>query len=243
MAIISGATYTATRILSALNPVVILTIVTGGIMTVGILGSRVVAKALASGFLTHGHRVTLGTRDRATLADWVAQHPAATIGTIAEAAAFGEIIVLAVKGTAATDVMRAAGSAHVAGKTIIDTTNPIAAAPPVNGVLKYFTTLDDSLMEQLQREFPGARFVKAFNSVGNASMVNPRFAGGKPTMFICGNDEDAKQTVRGILDQFGWETEDMGAAEAARAIEPLCMLWCIPGFLNQSWLHAFKLLR
>jgi predicted dinucleotide-binding enzyme len=132
--------------------------------------------------------------------------------------------------------------ANLAGKVIIDATNPIAEAPPTNGVLKYFTTLDDSLMERLQREFTGARFVKAFNSVGNASMVNPAFKGGKPTMFICGNDEAAKKTVTGILDAFGWETADMGAVEAARAIEPLCMLWCIPGFLRQDWVHAFKLL-
>jgi predicted dinucleotide-binding enzyme len=126
---------------------------------------------------------------------------------------------------------------------VIDTTNPIADAPPTNGVLKFFTSLDDSLMERLQREFPGAKFVKAFNSVGNAAMVDPRFTGGKPTMFICGNDEAARKTVTGILDQFGWETADMGAAEAARAIEPLCILWCIPGFLRQDWMHAFKLLK
>ncbi|MGA7180634.1 MAG: hypothetical protein WBX11_13750 [Thiobacillaceae bacterium] len=98
-------------------------------------------------------------------------------------------------------------------------------------------------MERLQREFPDARLVKAFNSVGNAFMVNPKFPGGRPTMFICGNDEAAKQTVGEILDQFGWEVVDMGKAEAARAIEPLCMLWCIPGLLRNEWTHAFKLLR
>ena len=98
-------------------------------------------------------------------------------------------------------------------------------------------------MERLQREFPGARFVKAFNSVGNPFMVNPQFGGGKLTMFICGNDKGAKKIVETILDQFGWETADMGKAEAARAIEPLCMLWCIPGFLRNEWTHAFKLLR
>jgi predicted dinucleotide-binding enzyme len=151
--------------------------------------------------------------------------------------------VLAVKGTAAADALRGAGDSNLAGKVVIDTTNPIADAPPTNGVLKFFTSLDDSLMERLQREFPGAKFVKAFNSVGNAAMVDPRFTGGKPTMFICGNDEAARKTVTGILDQFGWETADMGAAEAARAIEPLCILWCIPGFLRQDWMHAFKLLK
>jgi hypothetical protein len=98
-------------------------------------------------------------------------------------------------------------------------------------------------MERLQREFPEAHLVKVFNSVGAASMVNPEFKGGKPSMFICGNDQAAKEQVKRILDAFGWETEDMGFAEAARAIEPLCMLWCIPGFLRNEWTHAFKLFR
>jgi 8-hydroxy-5-deazaflavin:NADPH oxidoreductase len=212
-------------------------------MKVGILGSGAVAKSLAAGFIKHGHSVMLGTRTTAKLAEWATQHPAARIGSAADTADFGNVIVLAVKGTAASEVLRNAGAANLAGKVLIDATNPIAPEPPVNGVLKFFTTLDDSLMERLQREFPDARFVKAFNSVGSACMVDPKFAGGKPTMFICGNDESAKQTARGILDDFGWETEDMGGAAAARAIEPLCMLWCIPGFVNQDWMHAFKMLR
>jgi predicted dinucleotide-binding enzyme len=152
-------------------------------------------------------------------------------------------VALAVKGTVASEALRAAGAENISGKPVIDATNPIADAPPVNGVLRFFTNLDESLMEQLQHEFPDARFVKAFNSVGSAMMVNPQFAGGKPTMFICGNDDAAKKTVSEILDQFGWEIADMGNVEAARAIEPLCMLWCIPGFLHNEWTHAFKLLR
>ncbi len=212
-------------------------------MKVGILGSGDVAKALAAGFGKHGHTVMMGTRDPAGLAEWLPQQRGTGAGSFSEAAKFGEVVVLAVKGAAAREALRAAGAANLAGKPVIDATNPIADAPPVNGVLKFFTSLDESLMERLQREFAGARFVKAFNSVGNRSMVNPQLKGGKPTMFICGNDDAAKQTVRGILDQFGWETADMGKAEAARAIEPLCMLWCIPGFLRNEWSHAFKLLR
>jgi predicted dinucleotide-binding enzyme len=84
--------------------------------------------------------------------------------------------------------------------------------------------------------------VKAFNSVGNARMVNPIFQDGQPTMFYCGNDAAAKAQVRTILQQFGWEPADMGSAAAARAIEPLCQLWCIPGFLQNRWTHAFKVL-
>jgi predicted dinucleotide-binding enzyme len=211
-------------------------------MKIGVLGSGAVAKTLAAGFLKHGHEVMLGTRDTEKLADWQKQNPAAKLGSFAEAAKFGEIAVLAVKGTAASSVMKLAGASNLVGKAVIDTTNPIADAPPVGGVLKFFTNLDESLMEKLQAEFAGVRFVKAFSSVGNTRMVNPQIKGGPPTMFICGNDEAAKKTVRGILDQFGWETSDMGGAAAARAIEPLCMLWCIPGFLNSSWTHAFKLL-
>ena len=212
-------------------------------MRVGILGSGDVAKALAEGFVLHNHDVMLGTRNTAKLETWRSKHPKAATGSFSDTAKFGEVVVLAVKGGAAADALRAAGAANLAGKAIIDATNPIADAPPANGVLKFFTTLDDSLMERLQREFPDARFVKAFNSVGNACMVDPKFKDGRPTMFICGNDQRAKQVVTGILDEFGWETADMGGVEAARAIEPLCILWCIPGFLRQDWVHAFKLLR
>ena len=211
-------------------------------MKIGILGSGAVAKTLAAGFIRHDHAVMLGTRAPEKLSDWAREHPKARVGSFADAATFGELAVLAVKGLAASDAMRLAGAANLDGKPVIDTTNPITDAPPVSGVLKFFTNLDESLMERLQRESAGVRFVKAFNSVGSACMVNPQFKGGTPTMFICGNDDAAKKSVREILDQFGWETADMGNAEAARAIEPLCMLWCIPGFLRNDWVHAFKLL-
>ena len=212
-------------------------------MKVGVLGSGDVAKVLGAGFLKHGHEVMMGTRTTAKLAEWQKQNPKGKVGHFPDAAKFGELIVLAVKGNAAAEALLAAGSKNLDGKTVIDATNPIADTPPTNGVLKFFTSLDESLMERLQREFPTVRFVKAFNSVGNARMVNPQFSAGKPTMFICGNDESAKRIVNDILDQFGWEIADMGKVEAARAIEPLCMLWCIPGLLRQEWSHAFKLLR
>jgi len=212
-------------------------------MKVGVLGSGDVAKVLAGGFIKHGHQVMLGTRDAGKLREWLAQHPGAQAGSFADAAKFGELVVLAVKGTAALEAVQAAGAANLAGKPVMDATNPIAAAPPTNGVLKFFTNLDESLMERLQRAYPEAHLVKAFNSVGNAMMVNPQYKAGKPTMFICGNDEEAKVIVRGVCDQFGWDVADMGKAEAARAIEPLCMLWLIPAFLRGSRTHAFKLLQ
>ena len=213
-------------------------------MKVGIIGSGVVAQALGAGFLKHGHEVALGTRDPAKLTDWAAKHKGAAVKSFAETAGFGDVVVLAVAGEVALDALKLAGAGGLAGKTVIDATNPIGGGPPVNGVLSYFTPQNESLMERLQKAYPAAHFVKALNSVGHGQMINPHFAGGRPTMFICGDDADAKKTVAQILDQFGWETEDMGAVEAARAIEPLCRLWCIPGVGKGDWsAHAFKLLR
>jgi predicted dinucleotide-binding enzyme len=211
---------------------------------IAVLGSGAVGQTLADGFLKHGHEVMRASRDPKKLADWKAgKDSKAHTGTFAEAAAWGDTVVLAVKGTAAEAVVGQAGAAALSGKTVIDATNPIAEAPPEKGVLRFFTTLDESLLERLQKKAPSAHFVKAFSCVGNAFMVNPSFPGGPPTMFICGNDAGAKAEVRKILDQFGWETADMGAAEAARAIEPLCILWCIPGLTGGGWTHAFKLLK
>lgn len=212
-------------------------------MNIGILGSGDVARTLASGFLKHGHQVTLGSRHPGKLADWATAHPGGRTGTFADAAASAEVIVLAVKGTAASEALEQAGKNHLSGKIVIDACNPIADGAPVNGVLPFFTSPNESLMEALQLKFPLAHFVKAFNSVGAPLMVNPKFKDGKPTMFICGNREAAKQTVSKLLDEFGWDVADMGSVEAARAIEPLCMLWCIPGFARNEWSHAFKLLR
>jgi len=209
---------------------------------IGILGSGQVAQVLGMGFVKFGYDVMLGTRDVLKLNDWKTKAGAhARVGSFEEAAAFGEIIVLAVKGLVAEELVKKLESL-LAGKTVIDTTNPIAAAPPQNGVLKYFTDINNSLLEILQKACPAANFVKAFSSVGNSRMVNPSFAEGKPTMFIAGNSEAAKAEVVAILQKFGWDVADMGKAEAARAIEPLCMLWCIPGLLKNQWSHAFKLL-
>ena len=214
-------------------------------MKIGIIGSGIVGRVLATAFISEGHEVMLGTRNisKAEVVKWQKANPSGQVGVFAEAARFGELIVLATAGSAAEDVVRMAGPDRFANKIVIDTTNPIASAPPVNGVLRCFTTLDDSLMERLQRLAPKAKFVKAFNTVGNDFMYKPSFKEGKPTMFICGNDDAAKKHVTEILTLFGWETEDMGKVEAARAIEPLCILWCIPGFIRNQWTHAFKLLK
>lgn len=210
---------------------------------IGVLGSGIVGTVLASGFIKHGYDVMIGSRTLEKLDEWKSKNPEGKTGTFEETAKHGEVIVLAVKGTAARDSLRLAGEENLKGKIIIDATNPIADAPPANGVLHFFTTLEESLMETLQRAYPQSHFVKAFSCVGNANMVNPDFGELKPTMFICGNNPDAKKEVTSILDKFGWETEDMGTVEAARAIEPLCILWCIPGFTKNQWTHAFKMLK
>ncbi len=211
---------------------------------VGIIGSGQVAKVLADGFVKHGHSVMVGTRDKDKVSEWAnVKNTKLQVGSFAQSAAFGEIVVLAVKGTAASDALQLADPSNLSAKTIIDVTNPISEEPPVNGVLKFFTSINESLMERLQKQVPKAHFVKAFSCVGNPLMVNPSMAEGQPTMFICGDDDQAKKEVNEILIQFGWDSMDMGKVEAARAIEPLCMLWCIPGFIQNSWTHAFKMLR
>lgn len=209
---------------------------------VGVIGSGQVGQVLAAGFVKHGYEVMIGTREPAKLRAF-ADANGTQVGTFAETAAFGELVVLATAGRASAAALELAGPQQLDGKTVLDATNPISEAPPEDGVLKFFTSLDESLMERLQAEAPGARFVKAWNSVGNAFFVNPELPGGRPTMFICGNHEGAKAEASAILDQFGWDVADMGTAKAARAIEPLCMLWCIPGFRENRWTHAFKLLR
>ena len=164
-------------------------------MKVGVIGSGVVGQTLAAGFLKHGHEVAVGTRDPAKLKDWQAKNKGAAVKSFAEAAAFGDVVVLAVAGEVALDALKQAGAAALKGKTVIDACNPIGGGPPVNGVLSFFTTMKNSLMERLQKAYPEANFVKAFNSVGAGQMVNPHFAGGRPTMFICGADANAKNTV------------------------------------------------
>lgn len=210
---------------------------------VGIIGSGDVGKALAKGFVDLGYQTTLASRNKEKREQIEKEFGGSlSTDTFENTAKNNDMIVFAVKGSQAIDALKLLGIENLAGKTIIDTTNPIADLPPVNGVLQYTTLANDSLMENLQEIAPNANFVKAFSCIGSHHMVNPAFDS-KPTMFICGNNTHAKKEVTEILEKFGWETEDMGMVEAARAIEPLAILWCIPGFLKNSWSHGFKLLK
>ena len=209
---------------------------------VAVLGSGQVGDVLSNGFLAHGYAVMRATREPQKLAAWKdSAKGEAAIGTYEEAAKWADLVVLSVKGLIAEDLVGQLAP-HLAGKTVIDTTNPIGGEPPDHGVIRYFTNANESLMERLQKKAPAASFVKGFNSVGNVFMVNPKFET-PPTMFICGNNAAAKSEVSEVLTKFGWDPEDMGGVEAARPIESLCILWCIPGFLRNDWSHALKLVR
>jgi predicted dinucleotide-binding enzyme len=213
-------------------------------MRVGVLGTGDVGHALANGLLKMGHEVKMGSRDAGNLktAAWVLEAGSrASAGSFADAARFGEMLVLATLWSGTENTLRLAGAQNLAGKVLIDATNPLsftAGAPP-SLVLGH----TDSGGEQVQRWAPAAKVVKAFNIVGNAHMVNPQFPGGPPNMFICGNDGAAKSAVTEILTAFGWSTIDIGGIEGARLLEPLCILWVLYGLRTNSWNHAFKLLR
>jgi len=186
----------------------------------------------------------LGTRDpqKPDVRKWLEENPKGKIGTFEEAARFCDIAVLATLGRVVESVLDLAGPDNLAGKTLIDATNPLTDAPPVEGVLEYTTGPNESLGEQIQAKVPKTHVVKAFNSVGNAKMIDPHFEQGTPTMFLCGNDAGAKEQVSGIIREFGWEPFDCGGIRSSRALEPLCVLWCLPGFLRNQWNHAFKVL-
>jgi predicted dinucleotide-binding enzyme len=209
-------------------------------MNIGILGSGVVAQSLARGFLERGDSVMLGTRDTAKLADWrSAAQGDARVGSFAEATAFGELNVLATLGTATVAIIQDVGSWPFADKVVIDATNPLG----YEGGPHLTIGLNDSLGERVQRALPKALVVKAFNTVGNANFVRPKLTGGPPTMFIGGNDDNAKREVERILRDFGWDSADLGDITTSRYLEPMGMAWVAYAFKNDVWTHAFKLLN
>lgn len=210
-------------------------------MRVGILGSGDVAKALGKGFLDEGHEVMLGSREPAKLDGWVRERGSgARAGTMAEAAEFGELLAIAVSGTAAVEAIELAGAEHFRGKVVIDVTNPLdnSARPP-----KLVGAIGSSAGELIQRALPGAFVVKAFNTVGNALFYKPQFAAGPPDMFLCGDDAGAKEQVARICEAFGWNPLDAGGIDTAHYLEALAMVWVLTAFAGGHWNQAFKLLR
>ncbi|MCU1591226.1 MAG: putative oxidoreductase, coenzyme F420-dependent [Frankiales bacterium] len=199
-------------------------------MRIAILGSGVVGQALATGYPKHGHEVRIGTRQSE-----VGGHP---VDSPAGAAAWGDVVVLAVKGEAAVELATSVKD-EVAGKVVIDTTNPLDFS---TGAPALFVGWNDSLGEQVQRAAPRAKVVKAYNTVGNTLMVDPELPGGPPTMLIAGDDDGAKATVTALLTDTGWEVSDLGGIDASRHLEAICMAWVLHGVRTGTWDHAFKLL-
>ncbi|MBZ5591521.1 MAG: NAD(P)-binding domain-containing protein [Acidobacteriia bacterium] len=213
-------------------------------MRIGILGTGDVGRALGKGFAMLGHEVKMGSRDahNEKAEAWAAETgPLASTGDFGETGQFAEMAVLATLWSGTENVLRLAGARQLAGKVLIDATNPLAFAPGAPPALALGHS--DSGGEQVQRWAPEARVVKAFNTVGYAHMVKPQFPGGPPDMFICGNDAAAKSSVTNILTAFGWNTIDIGGIQGSRLLEPMCILWVLYGIRTNTWNHAFKLLK
>lgn len=209
-------------------------------MKIAVLGSGNVGQTLARGLKSAGHEVQIGSRDGGKLKDFSAESGIRE-ATFAAGIAFADVVVIAVKGDAAEGLVKE-HAAGLAGKVVLDTTNPIGG-PAKDGVVQYFTAANESLLERLQAAAPQARLVKWMNSVGAGLMVAPQMKGGTPSMFICGNDPAAKQTAATLSEQLGWHAEDVGTAAAGHPVEALCQVWCAPGFLRNDWAHAFAVLR
>ncbi len=213
-------------------------------MKIGVLGRGNVGRTLASGFQGRGHEVMLGSRDpqQSELQEWLSSQGSGIHGgTMAETAAFGEIVVLALLGVAAEEAIATAGPENFSGKVVIDATNPLdfSDGPPPRLAISG----NDSLGERIQRAIPDAKVVKAFNTIGAPLMVDPTLGGQTPRMFIAGDDDGAKATVGELLRAFGWpDPVDIGGIEGARELESLCILWVKVGFKRGAWDHAITLI-
>ncbi|MET0594968.1 MAG: NAD(P)-binding domain-containing protein [Polyangiaceae bacterium] len=212
-------------------------------MRIAILGTGVVGQALGKAFIALGHDVIMGGRDAQNdkALAWAKEMGSkAKTGTFADAAEFGEIVVLATLGMANESVLASAGAANLRGKVLIDTTNPLDFS---KGAPNLAVVGNDSGGERVQRMLPEALVVKAFNTVGAPLMFRPKLPGGPPDMFICGNDAGAKAKVTELLSAFGWGTIDVGEIESARYLEAMCMTWILSGRGGKNWNQAFKMLK
>ena len=209
-------------------------------MKIGILGSSTVGQALAIGLARHGHEVTVGTRDPKKLAKF-AHEAKVSIGSFADAAKFGDLVILALNGQGAESALEIAGPASFGEKLVLDATNPLDFSKGMPPGLLVGTT--DSLGERIQRKLPRAKVVKCFNTVPSTAMIDPPFKD-PVAMFICGNDAEAKKRTAELLESLGWPgVLDVGGIDGARWLEALVPLWVRTGvvlnlFGKGSW--AFK---
>jgi predicted dinucleotide-binding enzyme len=213
-------------------------------MKIAILGTGDVGQVLGAGFARSGHQVKMGSRNpnQEKIRAWMDKTgKGVSAGTFAEAAAFAELAVLATSWEGTESAIRLADPGNLAGKIVIDATNPLDFSdgmPP-----KLVVGHTDSGGEQVQRWLPSSHVVKAFNTVGNPHMIQPKFPGGPPDMFISGNNAQAKQTVADLLKAFGWSVIDFGGIERSRYLEPLAMIWILHFIDTNTGNHAFKLLK
>jgi predicted dinucleotide-binding enzyme len=213
-------------------------------MKIGILGTGEVGQSLAKGLIGLGHEVMIGSREAGgeKLEKALANvGGGARGGTFAEAGRFGEMVALCCLGLAIESVIGMTGAENLAGKVLIDATNPLDFS---HGFPPRLAALPDGSAGQLtQRLAPAARVVKAFNTAGNHTYVKPSYAGGPPDMFICGNDDAAKAAVGEIIRGFGWGVIDVGGIDAAHYLEAMCLVWVLHGAKSGQWGHAFKMLQ
>jgi 8-hydroxy-5-deazaflavin:NADPH oxidoreductase len=217
-------------------------------MKIGVLGSGMVGRSLATALLKAGHEVKIGTRDLAKedLVKWANEHNAVnSIDTFAATAAFGEILFLCTNWSGTENAIQLASKHNLKGKVLVDVTNPLApGGPDKAGRLSLDLKGIASGGEQIQNWLPETKVVKALNIIGSPQMDHPYFEEGSPTMFIAGNENAAKQTATHLLHQLGWEdVVDIGEIPMSAHLESLCIVWCAYAFRTGTWNHAFKLLK
>ena len=211
----------------------------GATPRIGVLGSGHAGRTLARGFARHGHAVMIGSRTPSALQPWLSEFaPDISAGSPAETARFAEVVVLSVLGSAAEDVIRLAGAEQLAGKVLLDASDPLDFSSGRPGL---FVGTSDSLGERIQRLVPATRVVKGLNIVLADVMVDPGLTGDDPDMFIAGDDETAKQIVSGLLAELGWPVIDLGGIENARWLEAMSLAWVVYSHRTGETHHAFKL--
>jgi len=226
-------------------------------MKIGVLGTGFVGQSIAAKLSELGHGVFVGTRDPAgTLAKsepdmygnppfkvWRDKHPTVEFGSFAQAAVHGELVVNATQGAGSLDALKAAGEKNLAGKVLVDVSNPLDFSKGMPPSLTVCNT--DSLGEQIQRAFPQTKVVKALNTVNAFLMVGPRqLADGAHTIFVSGNDAGAKQTVAKLLESFGWrDIFDLGDITTARGTEMILPIWVRAFGVLKNPMFSFKLVR
>lgn len=212
-------------------------------MKIGIIGSGDVGRALAEGLASAGHKVMIGTRNtkRKELKSWHKKNDKnRSLGSTTDAANFGDIAILAIAWHATEDVLSQIRP-ELAGKVVIDVTNPITYNDDEAPELSVGYSMSGG--EIVQQSLPDSHVVKSLNIINHKNMVKPKFKTGRPTMFICGNNQSAKIHTSEMLTDLGWEDiVDIGGIEKSRLLEPLCLLWIEYGVAQNTWEHAISVL-